>query len=453
MSSYELNDKNQAVITIEISGQDYENAVNTVYKRTANRYPVPGFRKGKAPRKIVETYYGESTFFEDAFNELLPASYQQAIEEHSLEPVSRPSIDIVDIKDDKTIVYTATVDLKPEVKLGKYTGIKIKKNEYNVTDEDIEKELTAAQERVARMVDVTDRPVKNGDIITLNFSGSINGEKFEGGTAENQTLEIGSGTFIPGFEEQLVGMSINEEKDITVKFPDDYHAENLKGKDAVFAVKVLAIKEKQLPAIDDEFAKDVSEFDTLEEYKADIKAKLTERNNQRADNEFQQNLIEAVCNNATVDIPASMVEQQLDYQIRDMETRLSYQGLKLEDYLAYTGMTLEGMRQMYREDAEKTVKRQLVIEAIKKAENITADQESIDAEIERYAKMYSKTAEEFKAQLHPEDVEYISDSIAIKKTYDFLLENNKPAAKRTSKKAADKADKNDAQEEDKPSKE
>lgn len=453
MSSYELNDKNQAVITIEISGQDYENAVNTVYKRTSNRYPVPGFRKGKAPRKIVETYYGESTFFEDAFNELLPATYQQAIEEHSLEPVSRPSIDIVDIKDDKTIVYTATVDLKPEVKLGKYTGIKIKKNEYNVTDEDVEKELTSAQERVARMVDVTDRPVKNGDIITLNFSGSINGEKFEGGTAENQTLEIGSGTFIPGFEEQLVGMSINEEKDITVKFPDDYHAENLKGKDAVFAVKVLAIKEKQLPAIDDEFAKDVSEFDTLEEYKADIKAKLTERNNQRADNEFQQNLIEAVCNNATVDIPASMVEQQLDYQIRDMETRLSYQGLKLEDYLAYTGMTLEGMRQMYREDAEKTVKRQLVIEAIKKAENITADQESIDAEIERYAKMYSKTAEEFKAQLHPEDVEYISDSIAIKKTYDFLLENNKPAAKRTSKKAADKADKNDAQEEDKPSEE
>jgi len=438
MATFEKNDKNQAVITITISGEDFEKAVESAYRKTAGRYAIAGFRKGKAPRKLIEKYYGEGVFFEDAFNEICGPAYGNAVEELGLAPVSRPEIDIVDIKEDKTVIFTATVDVKPEVKLGKYTGIKADKNEYTVSDEDVKRELNAALERVSRMVEVTDRAVKEGDTVNLDYSGSVDGVKFPGGTAQDQTLVIGSHTFIPGFEEGMVGMSIGEEKDINVKFPEEYHAEDLKGKDAVFAVKVLGIKEKQVPALDDEFAKDVSEFDTLEEYTADIKKNLEAKNADRADSEYEVNLVDKICEKAEVVIPDSMVEQQLDYQIRDMEMRMSYQGLSMEDYMKYTGTDMAQLRNMYREDAHKTVLRQLVLEAVKNAEGIVAEEADIDKEISKYAEMFGKSLEDYKATLKAEELEYFTETAVVNKTLSFLKENNvavKPGAKKTTKKA------------------
>ena len=440
MSTYEKNDKNQAVITITVSGEEFEKAIEVAYRKTAGRYAIAGFRKGKAPRKLIEKYYGEGVFFEDAFNEICGPAYGNAVDELGLTPVSRPEIDITDIKEDKTVIFTATVDLKPEVKLGKYTGINATKNEYNVSDEDIERELDAALERVSRMVEVTDRAVKDGDTVNLDYSGSVDGVKFPGGTAENQTLVIGSKTFIPGFEEGMIGMNIGDEKDINVKFPEEYHAEDLKGKDAVFAVKVLGIKEKQVPALDDEFAKDVSEFDTLDEYKADIKKNLEAKNADRADSEYEVNLVDKICDNAEVAIPGSMIERQLDYQMRDMEMRMSYQGLSMDDYMKYTGTTMEQLRQMYRDDAEKTVKRQLVLEAVKDAEALKAEDADIDKEIAKYAEMFGKNLEEYKSTLKEEELEYFTESATVNKTLAFLKDNNtasKPAAKKTTTKKAE----------------
>jgi trigger factor len=453
MCTFEKNEKNQAVITVTVSGEEFEKAIEQAYHKTAGRYAIAGFRKGKAPRKLIEKYYGEGVFFEDAFNEVCGPAYGKALDELKLIPVSRPEIDIKEIKDDKSVVFTATVDLKPEVELGKYKGIKIEKNEYTVSDEDVQRELDAALDRASRMVEVEGRAVKEGDTVTLDYSGSVDGVKFPGGTAENQTLVIGSHTFIPGFEEQMVGMEIGQEKDIEVKFPEDYHAQELKGKDAVFAVKVHGIKEKQVPELDDEFAKDVSEFDTLEEYKADIRANLQKKNEERADNEYEVKLVDAVCDEAKVEIPESMIERQLDYQMNDMAMRLSYQGVSMEDYFKYTGSDEKQMRDMYRPDAEKTVRRQLVLEAVKDAEKIEALPEDIDKELAKYAEMFKKSVEEYKAGLKPEELEYFTDSAVVNKTLEFLKENNqavkpaakkaakKPAAKKTAKKAADAQEK------------
>ena len=269
MSTMVKNEKNQAVLSFEISKEKMDAATQAAFEKNRSRYAVPGFRKGKAPRKMIEQYYGAGVFFEDAFNNVFPEAYAEAVKEHAIEPVDQPEIDLEDILDDGTVKVKATVTLMPEVKLGKYEGIKVDLVEYNVTDEEVDHEVQHALDRASRLVDVEDRAVKDGDTVGLNYSGSIDGVKFEGGTAENQTLVIGSGSFIPGFEEQMIGMAIGEEKALNVKFPEEYHAEDLKGKDAVFEVKVLSIKEKQVPALDDEFAKDVSEFDTLAEYKAD----------------------------------------------------------------------------------------------------------------------------------------------------------------------------------------
>lgn len=442
MSTYEKNDKNQAVITVTVSGEEFEKAMEAAYRKTAGRYAIAGFRKGKAPRKLIEKYYGEGVFFEDAFNEVCGPAYGAAIDELKLIPVSRPDIDIKEIKDDKTVIFTATVDLKPEVKLGKYKGIKAEKNEYTVSDDDIKRELDASLEKVSRMVDVQDRAVKSGDTVSIDYSGSVDGVKFPGGTAENQTLVIGSNTFIPGFEDGVIGMEIGQEKDINVKFPEDYHAEDLKGKDAVFAVKLHGIQEKQVPALDDDFAKDVSEFDTLDEYKNDIRAQLQKRNDERAENEFEVKLVDAICAEAQVDIPDSMIERQLDYQMRDMEMRLSYQGISMEDYFKYTGTDAQQMRNMYREDAEKTVRRQLVLEAIRDQEQITASDEDINKELARYAEMFKKTVEEYRAGLKEDELEYFTDTAVVNKTLEFLKSNNtavKPGAKKTAAKKTSKA--------------
>ncbi|MBR2861718.1 MAG: trigger factor [Clostridia bacterium] len=461
MSTMTKNEKNQAVISFEISKETMDKAMDAAFQKNRGRYAIPGFRKGKAPRRIIEQYYGAGVFFEDAFNDAFPAAYEAAVVEHQLEPVGRPEVELEDVLDDGTVKVKATVTLMPEVKLGKYEGIKVDLVEYNVTDEEVDHEIQHALDRASRFVDVEDRTVQVGDTVGLNYSGSVDGVKFDGGTAENQTLEIGSGSFIPGFEEQMVGMAIGEEKALNVKFPDEYHAEELKGKEAVFEVKVLSIKEKQVPALDDEFAKDVSEFDTLDEYKADIKAKLEERKKNQANTEMENKMVEAIAENAEVEIPDCMVEQQIDSQLRDMEMRMSYQGLKLDDYLKYTGMTMSQMRDMYREGAKKTVKIRLTLSAIIKAENIDATEEEIKAEIEKYAANYGAGAEEFAKSITDDQKEYFKEMVIMNKTIEMLKEKNpakkkrncakktaaaddaceeKPAAKKTAKKAAAKED-------------
>ena len=320
-----------------------------------------------------------------------------------------------------------------------YLGLRAKLEHVDVMDEEVNRQLVRLQQQSQRRTPVFDRPSQNGDELVLDYAGFADGKQFAGGTAEKQTLVLGSNTFIPGFEEQLIGMNIGEEKDINVKFPDQYHAEELKGKDAVFSVKINSIEEKQLPEADDEFAKDVSEFDTLEEYKADIAKKLKEQNDRRAQNEYENALMDKICEEAQADIPDSMVERQIDYHLRDMEMRMSYQGLKMSDYLAYTGMTVAQLREMYRGDALKTVKQQLVLEAIKKAENIEADQEGIDKEIARYAEMFKKDAEEYKKEIKPDELEYIKETVTVNNIIEFIKQNNKPAAKRApaKKKAAE----------------
>ncbi len=439
MSTMVKNEKNQAVISFEISKEAMDAASVAAYQKTKGKYAIPGFRKGKAPKKMIEQYYGAGVFFEDAFNDIFPSFYEAAVEEHSLEVVDRPDVELEDITDEGVVKVKATVTLMPEVKLGKYEGIKVDLVEYNVTDDEVAHELEHALDKAARFVDIEDRPVQNGDTVGLNYSGSVDGVKFDGGTAENQTLVIGSGSFIPGFEEQMIGMVIGEEKALNVKFPDEYHAEDLKGKEAVFDVKVLSIKEKQVPALDDEFAKDVSEFDTLDEYKADIKAKLEERKKAQADAEMENKMIEAIAENAEIDIPDCMVEQQIDSQIRDMEMRMSYQGLKLDDYMKYTGMTMSQMRDMYRDGAKKTVKIRLTIAEIIKAENIDATEEEILAEVEKYAKNYGAGADEFVKNVTDDQKAYFKEVAIMDKTIALLKEKNpaKKAAKKATKKAAD----------------
>ncbi len=438
MSTMVKNEKNQAVLSFEISKEKMDAATQAAFEKNRSRYAVPGFRKGKAPRKMIEQYYGAGVFFEDAFNNVFPEAYAEAVKEHALEPVDQPEIDLEDILDDGTVKVKATVTLMPEVKLGKYEGIKVDLVEYNVTDEEVDHEVQHALDRASRLVDVEDRAVKDGDTVGLNYSGSIDGVKFEGGTAENQTLVIGSGSFIPGFEEQLIGMAIGEEKALNVKFPEEYHAEELKGKDAVFEVKVLSIKEKQVPALDDEFAKDVSEFDTLDEYKADIKARLEKNKASQAETEMENKRVEAIADAAEVEIPDCMVEQQIDQQIRDMEMRLSYQGLKFEDYLKYTGMTIAQMRDMYRENAKKTVKIRLVLAEIIKAEAIEATEEEIAAEIDKYAANYGENADKFKETITDDQKDYFKEVVVMNKTLELLKEKN-PAKKAVKKSTAKKA--------------
>ena len=439
MSTMVKNEKNQAVLSFEISKEKMDAATQAAFEKNRSRYAVPGFRKGKAPRKMIEQYYGAGVFFEDAFNNVFPEVYAEAVKEHALEPVDQPEIDLEDITDDGVVKVKATVTLMPEVKLGKYEGIKVDLVEYNVTDEEVDHEIQHALDRASRLVDVEDRAVKDGDTVGLNYSGSVDGVKFEGGTAENQTLVIGSGSFIPGFEEQMIGMAIGEEKALNVKFPEEYHAEDLKGKDAVFEVKVLSIKEKQVPALDDEFAKDVSEFDTLDEYKADIKARLEKNKASQAETEMENKRVEAIADEAEVEIPDCMVEQQIDQQIRDMEMRLSYQGLKFEDYLKYTGMTIAQMRDMYRENAKKTVKIRLVLAEIIKAEAIEATEEEIAAEIDKYAANYGENADKFKETITDDQKDYFKEVVVMNKTLELLKEKN-PAKKAAKKSTAKKAD-------------
>ena len=415
--------KNEVKLTFNIEAEKFEEAMKKVYAKTAKYFNIPGFRKGKAPMQLVERQYGSAIFYEDAFNELVPDIYDEAIKENKIEAVSRPNIDIVQMEKGKELIFTATVETKPEVELGKYKGIEIKKIEYNTTDKNIEHELGHMAERNSRLVSIEDRPVEKGDITTIDFVGSIDGVEFEGGKAENHELEIGSNTFIPGFEDQIIGMKIDEEKDIKVKFPEDYFSKDLAGKDAVFKVTLHEIKKKELPKIDDEFAKDVSEFDTLAELKNSIKEKLDTENTEKAKYETEEEAIKVVCDNTKLDIPNGMIELEIDNMVKDMENRLSYQGLNLNQYLQIMGKTETEIRDSFKEQAEKNIKSRLVLEAIVKAEKIKVTPEEVSDKIKEMAKQYGRKEDELLA--NEQLKEYIEGNLKTEKAIDFIVKNAK----------------------------
>ena len=409
---------NEVKIELTVEAQKFEEAIKKVYFQSAKYFNIPGFRKGKAPLQIVEKYYGKEIFYEDAFNELAPEVLEEAVKENNLEIVSRPEIDITQIEKGKDLIFTAVMQTKPEVELGKY-----KKIEYNVTDEDIDHELHHMQEHNSRLVNVENRPVEKGDTTVIDFEGFVDGVAFDGGKAEGHELEIGSNTFIPGFEDQIIGMKMDEEKDINVKFPDEYFSKDLAGKDATFKVKLHEIKKKELPKLDDEFAKDVSEFDTLEELKKDIKEKKEKQNKEKAKYETEEAVIKAVCEDMKVEIPQGMIETETQNMLKDIETRLSYQGLKLEQYLQMMGKTAEEVKKEYEPQAIEAIKSRLALEAIVKAEKIEASEEKINEKLEEMAKNYGKTAEELKANENVKN--YIKEGIESQEAIEFLVKNAK----------------------------
>ena len=415
---------NEVKLEITIEAEKFDEAIKKVYFKSAKYFNIPGFRKGKAPMQIVEKYYGKEIFYEDAFNEVAQDALEEAVKENKLEVVSRPDIEVTQIEKGKDLIFEAIMQTKPEAKLGKYKGIEIKKIEYNVTDEDIDHELGHMQEHNSRLISIEDRPVESGDIATIDFEGFVDGKAFEGGKAEGHELEIGSNTFIPGFEDQVIGMKIDEEKDIQVKFPDEYFSKDLAGKDATFKVKVHEIKKKELPELDDEFAKDVSEFDTLKELKESIKEKQQKQNDEKAKYETQEAVMKAVCEDIKVEIPSGMVELEIDNMLKDIEQRLSYQGLKLEQYLQMMGKTEEDMRKEYEPQAIEGIKSRLALEAVIKAEKIEATDKEVDEKLKEMAKNYGKeNDEEF---LKNENVRnYIKEGLASEKAMDFLVENAK----------------------------
>lgn len=417
-----------------VSQDSWEDAKEQAYQQNKKKYAVNGFRKGKVPKKIIEKYYGEGVFFDDAFNIVASKGYSNALQENlDVYPVDEPQVgEDLDITEDNGIKFSLSVTTKPEVKLGDYKGIKIDKVEYNVTSEDIDKELESVRERNSRLVKVEDREVKDGDTVNLDYSGSVDGVKFDGGTAEKQTLIIGSNSFIPGFEEQMIGIKIGEEKDLKVKFPEDYHAEELKGKEAIFHVKVNEISFKELPELNDEFAKDVSKFDTLDEYKKDIEAKKKEQNEKNADNENKNNLVDAIVEKAEVEIPKCMIDSEVDYMLQDFEYRLMYmyQGMKIDDYFKYTGSSKEKFKEERQDDAKKAVKTRLVLESIIKAEDVTATDAEVDEKIKKIAESGGKDFDEYRKGFEQRRIDQLKNEIVFEKLMDFLVANNTLATKK-----------------------
>ena len=414
---------NEVKLTFNVPAEQFDEGMKKVYAKTAKYFTIPGFRKGKAPMNMVEKQYGTEIFHEDTFNELVPEIYETAIKENNIQVVSNPDIDITQIGKGKDLIFTAIVQIKPEVKLGKYKGIELKKIEYNVSDHDIEHELGHMAEHNARLVSIEDRPVEKGDITVIDFEGSIDGVPFEGGKAEKHELEIGSNTFIPGFEDQIVGMKLEEEKDITVTFPEDYFSKELAGKPAVFKVKLHEIKKKELPKIDDEFAKDVSEFETLAELKNSIKERMQKANEEKAKYEMEDAALKAVSDNVEIDIPSGMIDAEIDNMMKDIEQRLQYQGLTLAQYFTLSGKTEAQVREEMKEQAEKAVKSRLVIEAIIKAEDIKPEEKEVEEKLKEMAKNYGKTEEEMSKNEYIK--EYIENNMKVEKAIEFIVNNAK----------------------------
>ncbi|MDF2987663.1 MAG: trigger factor [Eubacterium sp.] len=420
-------EKNVVQLEIEVDAAKFEEGMQQSYKKNASKFNIPGFRKGKAPRNIVERYYGEQALYDDAINIVCSEAYDQAVEEKKLQPVDRPEIDIIQIGSKQNLIFSAKITVKPEVELGSYMGVEVTKADATVTEDDVEKEFNKVVEKNSRLVTVTDRPVQSGDSAVIDFEGFIDSVPFEGGKGTDYSLVIGSGTFIPGFEDQLIGKNIGEEVDVNVSFPEEYGKEELNGKPALFKVTVKEIKVKELPAVDDEFAKDISEFDTLEEYKKDLRNKLEETAKHKAEHENEESIIQKIAENATLEIPKVMVEKQIDAMARDFDMRLRYQGLDLQRYLEMMGMDFEAFRAQFAGRAENEVKIQLVVEKISQVENVEVSDDELDEEIKKMAEAYKQSAEDLKKSLRPEDEEYVKKDIAFRKTIKLLVENAKLA--------------------------
>ena len=412
MKYTQTREKNTLTITFTVPSADFADFEKRAYEQNKGKYNIPGFRKGHAPKHVIEQRYGKGLFFEEALYLCAQEYYGEFLDKNKeVEPVARPRLDDKSLKmDDKGVTFAVVVTVRPEITLGQYKGLTVKKTEVKkVKPADVDAEISKVRERNARYIEVTDRAVADGDQVNLDYCGKTDGVAFDGGTAQGQTLTIGSHTFIEGFEEQLVGMNIGETRDINVTFPAEYHAEELKGKPAVFTVKINSITVKELPELDDEFAKDVSEFDTLKDYKADIKKHLEERNAKDAEREDESKLIEAVVANTKIDIPEDMIEEQIDQYVEDFKYQLSYQGLNIDDYFKYTERTMEDLRKDHRERAEKSVRTRLVFEEIVKAEKLVADDAAVEAKIREYAERVGSTYEDFSKQLQPTDRYYFEN--------------------------------------------
>ena len=420
---YEEVEKNLQKLTFEVSAEEFEKAIDRAYIKNKSKFNIPGFRKGKAPKSIVIKNYTKAVFYDDALNDVLPEAYEAALKESGLDVVARPEFDVEEIKDGEPVVFTALVTTRPEVKLGEYKGIEVEKVDYTVSDEDVDKEINSARERNARMISVDDRAVESGDIAVIDFEGFVDDVAFEGGKGENYELEIGSNTFIPGFEDQIIGAKIDDLIDVNVTFPEEYHSEELKGKPAVFKVKVNEIKVRELPELDDDFASEVSEFDTLAEYKADVRAKLEEKAKEKAESEIKNKVIEKAIENAEFDLPDKMVDGQIDNMINDMAQRLSYQGMSLDMYMQYTGQTVDQMREVYRDQAKKDVSASLVIDAIRKAEGIEVSPEEIEMNLVDMAKKYNMELDKLKELISEPEMENIEKDMALNKTVEMLANN------------------------------
>lgn len=418
-STFEKLTSNKVKLSFVVSAEDFDKALATAYSKNVKRFNIPGFRRGKAPRHVIEMHYGPSVFFEDAFDELFPVVYSEAIKEHNVEPVDRPELDVTQIEKGKDLIFSVEVFVRPDVVLGDYKSLEAKKVVDEVTDDDVSAEIERTRERNSRFIEVTDRAAKLDDQVNIDYAGFDGDRQFEGGTAKGQELVLGSGQFIPGFEDQLVGAEVGQDVDVNVTFPEEYHEKSLAGKPVVFHVHVNGIREKEMPELDDEFAKDMS-FDTLDEYKADVKANLTKRNEERAETAFENEVVEKAVATCEMDIPNGMIEEAIDNMLRDMEMRLMYQGMKLDDYFKYTGQTREQVREMYREQATERVKTQLALEAIRDAEKIEATEEEIDAEIAKLADSRKKSLEDMKAQLTDGDKEYFKQAATMNKVVEFL---------------------------------
>lgn len=450
-ASWEKLEKNEGVLTIEVEKEKVNDALDQAFKKVVKNINVPGFRKGKVPRQIFEARFGVESLYQDALDILLPQAYAEAVDETGIEPIDQPEVDVQQIAKGEDLKFTAKVQVKPEVKLGEYKGIEVEERDFSVTDEELENELKQMQERHAELVVVEDRPAQEGDTAVIDYEGFVDGEPFEGGKAERHNLELGSGSFIPGFEDQVIGMEKGEEKDIQVTFPEQYHSKELAGKEAVFKVKLHEIKQKVLPELDDEFALDVSEFETLEEYKEDLKRSLQEEKDRQRRQYIESVIMEKVAEAAEVEIPEPMIKTETDRMIQEFSNQMMMQGMNLDMYYQMTGQNEQSLREQMKDNASRRVLNNLVLEAISEAENIQVSEEDIKEELEQLAKMYQQEAEQIRQTLEQSgNMRNLEYDIKMRNTIQFLVDNSKMVAAAEAK--DDDADA-DVEAESKPAKE
>lgn len=427
-------EKNMAKLTIEVAAEKVEDAIQAAYMKEKGKISIPGFRKGKVPRKMIEKMYGAGVFYEEAANTLIQENYAQAVEESGADVVSRPTIEVVQIEAGKPFIFTAEVAVRPEVKLGKYKGVQVTKIDTTVSDEEVAAELEKERQKNSRTVTVTDRPIAEGDTAVIDFEGFVDGVAFDGGKGENHSLEIGSGSFIPGFEDQLIGKNAGDDVDVNVTFPDEYHAEDLAGKEATFKVKIHEIKAKEIPELDDEFVQDVSEFDTVAEYKDSVKAKLEEQKQNEIKRAYQDEAIDKIVDKSTMELPDAMIDTQCENMINQFAQQMAQQGLSMDQYLQFSGLTLDQLKEQVRPDAITRIKSSLVLEQIAKEENIEITDADVDAEIEKMATMYNMEADKLKEYMGEDEKENMKQDLAVQKAVELITESVKPRAKAKTKK-------------------